>query len=141
MSIYNSLNRKPQERRYVTYDGREENALDKAARLRARAVQIGPYAYQVKSSRAGHEPHVIEVTASGLVCDCEAGFSGNPCFHAATVAKRLWRERKPVVRHPEPDFGDGELFDEDGYAEASPVVAPQPQPQARPKVTLESLYL
>lgn len=120
-------------RHYTTFDGRVLNAVDKAKARKARAMRLSEFTYMVKSQRPGHAPHIIEVTESGLCCDCESASYGKPCFHAACVGLRLQREHKPEVRTPIV-YAVGELFDED-----TPTPAPVPQP-ARPRIRLEDLY-
>lgn len=132
----------PAPRRYTTLDGRINNALDKSRQLRREAVRLGEFTYKVCSQREGHNPHYVEVTEHGLLCDCESAQYNQPCFHAAAVARRLERERRPTTRRAFV-YGTGELFDEDAPAKprpSKPAPTPAPIPPFVFVLTLEEIF-
>ena len=90
---------------------RYARAYRKAEQLRLHAFEVKTdRLYRVRSQRAGHPAHYIEVTEGGLVCDCESGRAGAPCVHAAAVARR--REREGKCKQLFPAFETAaELFD------------------------------
>jgi hypothetical protein len=81
-----------QERRYITLDGRIDNALARAKQLGHNAIRVGDNHYRVYSASEPGVKYDIWVTSSGLACNCKAGHYGKPCKHAAKVAIRLQRE-------------------------------------------------
>ena len=122
----------------ITIDERYERAFEKARELRLHAFRNSDTEYTVRSQRWGHAWHIVKITATGIICDCEAGLAGQPCVHGAVVARRLDRERKPR-QSPEPVEWATELeFDDDLYPPTQ--AAPATVPSARPKTRLEDLY-
>lgn len=79
-------------KRYVTEEGRIQNALDRALTLGHYARRVTDNHYRVYSASNDGSQYDVFVTGSGLRCNCKAGQFHKPCKHVARVALRLNRE-------------------------------------------------
>jgi hypothetical protein len=92
-----------QERRYVTFEEREQRALERARSLGHYARKVSDTHFRVYSEQPGGGQYDVLLTCSGPKCNCKAGQWGKPCKHAARVALRLQRERFGPKASIEPD--------------------------------------
>ena len=81
-----------QPKRYITDEGRIQNAIERAHNLGHYARKVSDTHYRVYSENHDGSQYDVRVTCSGLVCNCKAAQFGKVCKHAARVALRLQRE-------------------------------------------------